>query len=379
MAGRKLYSAEDQRRAAQRRMPRIIFDALDGGAGRETALRKNTEAFDDLFLQSRVLVNVQDRSLQTTFLGTPWQLPFGVSPMGMCNLFWPDADQILAEAARTFGFPLGVSTMASTSLEEIFEQAGGNAWFQLYAGESDEVTFGLVERAERAGYSALILTADVPVLPSRPRDYRNGFVVPFKMTPRHVFDFAWHPRWSLSTLARGVPKPVNISEHTALKRLPEFKRESGRDRIDWAFLRELRAMWKGELILKGVMSPEDAKMGIAAGVDAVYVSNHGGRQLESAPPAIHALPVIRQAVGPSAPLVFDSGVRSGDDVVCALASGADFVMLGRPMLYAIAGSGRAGLDTFLNVLIDDVSIVMAQIGCRSPAEVGANCLAGTCG
>ncbi|MGA0344534.1 MAG: alpha-hydroxy acid oxidase, partial [Arenicellales bacterium] len=137
--------------------------------------------------------------------------------------------------------------------------------------------------------------------------------------------------------------------------------------------------WKGDLILKGVMSPEDAKMGIAAGVDAVYVSNHGGRQLESAPPAIQALPIIREAIGPSAPLVFDSGVRSGDDVVCALASGADFVMLGRPMLYAIAGSGRAGLNTFLNVLMDDVSIVMAQIGCRSPAEVGANCLVGTCG
>ncbi|MEK9743140.1 MAG: alpha-hydroxy acid oxidase [Gammaproteobacteria bacterium] len=375
MFRKKLYSAEDRRRYAARRMPRIIFDALDGAAGRETARRKNTQAFEEVFLQSRVLVNVQNRSLDMNLLGDHWQIPFGIAPMGMCDLFWPGADKMFAEAARDFGFPLGVSTMASTPLEKIFDWADGNAWFQLYAGESDEVTFSLVERAQKAGYSTLILTADVPVLPSRPRDYRNGFAVPFKMTPQHLIDFATHPRWSLTTLMRGVPKPVNISEQTALRRLPQFKRESGRDRIDWNFLSTLRDAWRGRLILKGVMSPDDAVRALSTGADAVYVSNHGGRQLESAPPAIKMLPIIREAVGPSAPLIFDSGVRSGDDIVCALASGANFVMLGRPMLYALADRGSAGLHEFLKLLIDDVSIVMAQIGCRSPSEVDAGCLA----
>ena len=240
---KKLFSAQDRREHASSSMPRIIFDALDGAAGRETACRKNMEAFDEICLQSRVLVNVQSRSLQTEFLGQRWQVPFGVAPMGMCNLFWPGADEALARAARELGFPLGVSTMASTGLEQLIDDANGNAWFQLYAGESDEVTFGLVERAQNAGYSHLILTADVPVLPTRPRDYRNGFAVPFRMSAQNFVDFALHPRWSLLTLARGIPKPVNISEQTALRRLPEFKRESGRDRIDWAFLAELRRQW----------------------------------------------------------------------------------------------------------------------------------------
>jgi len=374
LLGKKLFCAEDRRRQAARSMPRLVYDALDGAAGRETSSQENMSALQAIKLQSRVLVNVAERSLKTSFLGRRWDLPFGVAPMGMCDLFWPGADRALAKAAKTFGFPLGVSTMSSSPMEQIIEEAEGNAWFQLYAGQSDDETYALVERAQNSGYQTLILTADVPALPARPRDYRNGFAVPFSMRPNHFVDFACHPKWSLQTLINGIPSPKNVAIQKNNDQ-PGFRRESGRDRIDWDFLSELRTRWKGNLVLKGVMSCEDAKRATAANVDAVYVSNHGGRQLESAPAAISRLSKIRTVLGDDTSVVFDSGVRNGDDVARALATGADFVMLGRPILYALAGRGEGGLNEFLRLLIDEFSIVMAQLGCTEPAQINHECIA----
>lgn len=363
----------DCRARARRKMPRMVFDALDGATGNETASRRNTTGLEEVCLQGRVLVNVEDRSLKTQFLGREWQMPFGVAPMGMGNLFWPGADQALARAARDRGFPLGVSTMSSTPLEEILEQSGGNAWFQLYAGESDALTKGLIERAAQVGYRTLILTADVPALAPRPRDQRNGFTVPFRIRPRQFIDFCLHPRWSLMTLMRGIPKPQNISLPDGASELKSheagFRREAGRGRFDWRFLSELRSQWPHQLVLKGVMSAEDAKIAVSAGVDAVYVSNHGGRQLDSAPGAISVLPKVREAVGPDFPLIFDSGVRSGEDVARALASGANFVMVGRPALYALAAGGPSGFEGLLHLLTNELSTVMAQLGCRYTHEL----------
>ncbi len=367
-----LTSVADCRARARRKMPRMVFDALDGATGKETASRRNTTAFDDVCLQGRVLVNVEDRSLKTQFFGREWQMPFGVAPMGMGNLFWPGADQALARAARDRGFPLGVSTMSSTPLEDMLEQSGGNAWFQLYAGESDALTKGLVERAVQAGYRTLILTADVPALATRPRDQRNGFTVPFQLRPGQFIDLCLHPRWSLMTLMRGIPKPRNVSvkgTSGSNSRETGFRREAGRGRLDWRFLSELRSQWPHQLVLKGVMSAEDATIAVSAGVDAVYVSNHGGRQLDSAPGAISVLPKVREAVGPDFPLIFDSGVRSGEDVARALASGANFVMVGRPALYALAAGGPSGFEGLLHLLRNELSTVMAQLGCRYTHEL----------
>jgi L-lactate dehydrogenase (cytochrome) len=354
---------EDFRRRARQRMPRMIFDALDGAAGTETASHLNIAELEALRLQPRVLVNVEHRELKTNFLGRQWDVPFGIAPMGMCNLFWPGADEALANVARTRNMPLGVSTMASTRIESMIDLAGGNAWFQLYAGESDEVTESLIDRARQANYETLVLTADVPVLAHRIRDLRNGFRVPFTMGPKQFTDFACHPRWALQTLHCGRPKPANV-DWTSLQR-----RDTGRARIDWGFLSKLRSLWPNKLIIKGVMSPEDARMAVDAGSDAIYVSNHGGRQLDSAPSAIQMLPRIRQAVGPDTLLVFDSGVRSGEGVVKALVSGADFVMLGRPFLYALGASGPAGLQQMVDMLAKELSIVMAQLGCTRTTEL----------
>ena len=373
------HCMEDFRLRARRRMPRMIFDALDGAAGTETASHLNASALAALRLQPRILVNVENRELRTTFLGRQWDLPFGVAPMGMCNLFWPGADHALASAARRRNMPLGVSTMASTRIEDMIDLAGGNAWFQLYAGDSVTTTESLVERARRAGYETLILTADVPVLAPRIRDYRNGFEVPFTMGPRQVADFACHPRWLLQTLRNGSPKAVNVSpvadNTTSSGGTKGFRGETGRGRVDWAFLSRLRSLWPNKLIVKGIMSPEDAQLAVAAGTDALYVSNHGGRQLDSAPAAIEMLPRIRQAVGSDIPLIFDSGVRSGEGVAKALICGADFVMLGRPFLYAVGAGGPAGLEQMLDMLANDLGIVMAQLGCTRTVQLDRTSLA----
>jgi len=367
------FSVDDFRIGARRRMPRIIFDALDGAAGNETASRLNSAAFDEVRLQGRVLVNVENRHLQSSFLGCQWQVPFGIAPMGMCDLFWPGADKAMARVAREVGLPLGVSTMSSTTLEQLFDLAGGNAWFQLYAGESDQLTHNLVARAASTGYQALILTADVPALAPRQRDLRNGFKVPFRIGPKQALDFACHPQWTLATLKNGRPKSRNINslpkDATIGTRVGQFRRDAGRGHFDWNFLRELRAQWPHKLILKGVMCAEDARNAVDAGVDAVYVSNHGGRQLDSAPAAISILPLIREALGPEYPIVFDSGVRSGEDIVRTLASGAGFVMLGRPFLYALGAGGAGGLSQLLSLLMNELSTVMAQLGCTHPAQL----------
>ena len=369
------FSVDDFRAGARRRMPRIIFDALDGAAGNETASRRNSAAFEDVCLQGRVLVNVEHRTMQTSFLDREWQVPFGIAPMGMCDLFWPGADKAMAKLARDNGLPLGVSTMSSATLEQLFDLAGGNAWFQLYAGESDELTHKLVDRAVSAGYEALILTADVPALAPRQRDLRNGFKVPFRIGPKQALDFACHLQWTLATLKNGRPKPRNVNSQpkaaTAEDGIGQFRREAGRGRFDWNFLRELRTQWPHKLILKGVMCAQDAKNAVDAGADAVYVSNHGGRQLDSAPAAIAMLPSIRDALGCDVPVVFDSGVRSGEDIARTLASGAGFVMLGRPFLYALGAGGAGGLSQLLSLLTNELSTVMAQLGCTCPAQLNS--------
>ena len=366
-----IHSSEDARRLARARLPRLVFDFVDGAAGREAAAARNGARFDEVLLQPRAMADVAERSLRTAFRGREYDLPFGIAPMGMCNLVRPGADEHLARAAAQSGFPLGVSSAASSPLEDVIRWADGNAWFQLYFSESAEASLAAAERARAAGYETLTLTVDVPQVSRRIRDLRNGFDVPFRMTPRAFADFAMHPRWSLATLAAGVPHPRNMAGGGEQAR---FDRSACRAGADWAFLRRLRDAWPGDLIVKGVLSAEDARRVQSLGADAIQVSNHGGRQLDGAPAAIDALPLVRRAVGPEFPLVFDSGVRSGEDVVRALALGADFAMIGRPALFALAAEGRAGLDALIDCLAQDVGVAMAQIGVRSTEEIDARAL-----
>jgi isopentenyl diphosphate isomerase/L-lactate dehydrogenase-like FMN-dependent dehydrogenase len=369
---KKIFSIADARKYARRRMPRMTFDYIDGSAGDERACALNVEMIEALRILPRVLVNVENRSQQKSLFGETWKLPFGIAPMGMCDLTWPGADAMLARAARQYGMPIVLSTMASSSIEQTAERAGENAWFQLYVGQSEEVAFHLVERAETAGYRNLILTVDVPEIGSRPREKRNGFQSPIRIGPKQFFDFAFHPQWSLRTLKTGVPTLANVNVAGG----KEFKRNEARGKVDWAFLDRLRARWPGKLIVKGVLACEDSVRIRDAGADAVYVSNHGGRQLDSAPAAIQMLPQIRAAVGKNYPLLFDSGVRNGEAVIKALALGADFVFIGRPFLYAMGAEGYTGLQAMVELIRSQIDISLAQIGCPDINDIDASYVMG---
>ena len=295
--------------------------------------------------------------------------------MGMCNLAWPNTDKAFAAAAVDHDIPVCLSTFGSSSIEDMGKRAAGNGWFQLYVGPSVADAMDLVQRVEDAGYEYLLLTVDVPVVSVRPRERRQGFEAPFRMRPRQFVDFAAHPQWVFHTLVDGVPKPVNVLSAKTTVNKPTFTRNEIRGHIDWQFLDQLRERWTGKLILKGVLSAEDAVRIRDAGVDAVYVSNHGGRQLDAAPAAIDVLPEIRQAVGVDYPLIFDSGIRSGEGIVKALALGADFVMLGRPFLYASGADGQRGVYHLVDLLKNDMLLVLAQIGCTDVSHLDKNVLA----
>lgn len=359
-AAAQIHSFDDARRLAKRRLPWMIFDYIDGAAGNETGAARNRAALDAITLRPRILRDVKSRSLATSLFGETAERPFGIAPMGMCNLSGPNADLMLARLAATHKVPHGVSTVASTSLERIIEVAEGHAWFQLYFSGDGAGTFKLVERAKAAGYKTLVLTVDVPEVGRRPRELRHGFKMPFKIGARQFIDFALHPRWSMSSLFAGKPQMANFE-------MPgfEFDRTQSRAGATWDTLAQLRNAWSGNLVVKGVLDTEDAVALKAAGVDAVQVSSHGARQLESAPAPIDILPKMRAALGPEFPIFFDSGLRSGEDALKALQAGADFTFFGRSLQFAIAAGGEPGLSQLWSVFSDELSIAMAQTGMAS--------------
>ncbi|WP_027256508.1 MULTISPECIES: alpha-hydroxy acid oxidase [Leisingera] len=357
MGAGAIHSAEDARRLARRRLPWMVFDYIDGAAGQEAGAARNRAALDAITLRPRILRDVSQRSLTTRIFGAEADRPFGIAPMGMCNLSAPGADLMLARLAARYRVPHGVSTVASTPLEQIIETAEGYAWFQLYFSGDGSSAFKLAERARAAGYQTLVLTVDVPEVGRRPRELRHGFKMPFRIGPRQFIDFALHPRWSLATLLKGKPGMANFEREGY-----DFDRTESRARATWDTLARLRDAWPGKLVVKGVLDVEDARMLVAAGVDAIQVSSHGARQLEAAPAPIDMLAKIRAALGPEFPLFYDSGLRSGEDVLKALSAGADFTFFGRILQFAIAAGGEAGLEHLWEALGEELSIAMAQTG-----------------
>ena len=364
MPANAIHRAEDARRLAKRRLPWMVFDYIDGAAGAETGAARHRAALDAIPLRPRVFCDVSKRSLATSIFEAPAERPFGIAPMGMCNLSAPGADLMLARLAANYKIPHGVSTVASTPLEKIIEVAQGHAWFQIYFSGDGTGTFKLIDRARVAGYQTLVMTADVPEVGRRPRELRHGFKMPFNIGPKQFIDFALHPRWSLNALLKGKPNMANFD-------MPgyDFDRTESRARADWDTLARMRDAWPGKLVVKGVLDVEDALRLQKAGVDAIQVSSHGARQLESAPAPISVLPLIREAVGPDFPLFFDSGLRTGEDVLKTLHAGADFAFFGRILQFAIAAGGEDGLHALWNVLSDELSIAMAQTGLTSIGKV----------
>ena len=370
-----LTNAEDARLRARRVLPRLVFDYIDGAAGQETGEAANRLALRAINLQPRILRDVRQRSLDTELFGQQVGLPFGIAPMGMCNLSWPDADLMLARLAAREKVPHGISTVASTSMERVWETSEGQAWFQLYYSGDGAGTIKLVERAKAVGYQTLVITVDVPEVGRRPRELKQGFKMPFRIGPKTFTDFALHPRWSLTSLVRGAPSLGNFGPADQ-KRGFVFDRTESRAGADWRFFDQLREQWSGNLVVKGVLDPRDAAELKDRGADAVQVSSHGGRQLEGGVCPVVALPKIRQAVGRDFPVFFDSGLRSGEDVLKVLALGADFAFLGRPLQFAMAARQERGLAEYWDSVKSELSIAMAMTGLTAVSEASSDILAG---
>ncbi len=370
LPSQKIFSIKDARELSRKRLPKLVFDFIDGASGDEKLAEINSKALDQIRLEPKVLRNVEKRSLKKKVLGYEFDFPFGFAPMGMTNLSWPGADSMLAAESARNNIPTCVSMASTTTLEKMYELSKGHAWMQLYIFQDENFVMELLDRAKNTGYEVAILTVDVPVLSRRTRDDKNGFSYPFKIGPKQFFDFATHPIWSLSTLLSGIPKPMNYVTSKSGDGI--FKRKESRGSTDWDTLKRVRDKWKGKLIIKGVMSPDDATQIKEAGADAIQVSNHGGRQLDSATAAINMLPLIRKSVGSDFPLIFDSGIRSGSDIVRALAFGADYVMIGRPVMYAMGADGRKGLRRIVEIIKEEASTTLGLVGLNDINDVTSN-------
>ncbi|MBA8841002.1 alpha-hydroxy acid oxidase [Ochrobactrum sp. RH2CCR150] len=368
-----LISVSQTRQAAKRRLPRMAFDFIDGGAGRENALRRAEAAFNDIELVPRVLRGHTQFDTSCSLFGTQQSLPFGIPPIGLADLVWPKTDIALAQTAYRLDIPYILSTAASTTIEDIVK-VNPDAWFQLYVGEDQSIVDNLVDRAEAAGIRKLVVTVDIPAPGRRLRDLANGFTLPLRPSPASILSFATHPTWCFATLRAGSPKVANFANYsagsqsgTSLARLMT-RQTSGR--LNWAILSDLRRRWKGILVVKGVLNPLDARRIVDSGADALIVSSHGGRQFEAAPAPLTALSAIRDSVGLNFPVLMDGGIRSGTDVIVALNHGADYVFVGRPFLYAVAALGvTEGPDQMAELLRTELINAMAQLGLGTISEL----------
>ena len=369
----KIHTIDDAIRLSKKRLPKLVFDFIDGASGDDKLAEINSTALDQIRLEPKVFRNVENRNLSKKIFDFHFDYPFGFAPMGMTNLSWPEADKMIAKESAYNNIPTCVSMASSTTLEDMFTFSEGHSWMQIYIFQSEEFIMELLKRAESIGYKVLILTVDVPILSRRARDDRNGFGYPFKIGPKQFLDFALHPQWSLTTLFKGAPQPMNYITSKSGDQI--FRRKESRGATDWNTLKRVREAWKGKLIIKGVMNSEDAMKIKEAGADAIQVSNHGGRQLDSATASINALPLIRKALGDDFPILFDSGIRSGSDILRALALGANFVMFGRPLMYAIGADGARGLRRIINLIKEELSTNLGLVGLTDINEVDKKIIA----
>ena len=356
-------SFDDFRQSARKRLPKLLFEYIDGAASDGSGEANNREIIRHLRLKTKALINVEQRSLNHKVFRIPSKLPIGIAPMGMVQMAGVGADEAFAKCAAKYEIPVGVSTAASMSLEKYAEYSQGYAWFQLYYMADKTELEKLLNRILTAGYKTLIFTVDVPEIGFRPNEIKNGLKMPFKFGPKQIVDFATHPTWSIKTLINGIPKFGNFTDTNS------FNRDASRAGADWEFLRYLRDHWPNKLVIKGVLNTDDAINMKGMGVDGIYVSSHGGRQLASAPHPIEMLPKIRKALGDNVHIFYDSGLRSGEDLVKAYALGANFAFMGRPWSLAYAANNRHGIESYIDNLCKETSVAMAMIGRRKIDEI----------
>ena len=369
----RFLSIEDFRQAARRRLPRAVYDFIDGGAEDELTLRDNRQAFERIRVMPRVLNDVSAPRIDGELLGLPVKAPLIVAPMGSCMLAWPEADIAIARAASAHGIPYTLSTMSTTSIERMARAVPGALWFQLYVLKDEQFNLQLIDRAQAHGYGALVVTVDLPAGGKREKDHRNGISIPLRPSWRLWRDGLTHPVWAWRLLRGGFPQFENVAGYGGMADagLPIAARvgQSLDAAFNWEKLARIRERWRGRLLVKGVEHPEDAKRLVAMGVDGIWISNHGGRQLDGALATVEALPGIAQAV-PETPLILDSGVRRGVDVLKACALGARGAAVGRAVLYGAAVAGERGAHRALQILIEELTLSMKLAGAASRDVLG---------
>jgi len=369
---------EDLRLLAKRRVPKMFYEYADSGAWTESTYRANETDFAPIKLRQRVAVDIDNRSLVSTMVGQPVSMPIALAPVGLTGMQHADGEILAARAAAKAGVPFTLSTMSICSIEDVAENTDAPFWFQLYVMRDRDFIARLIERARAAQCSALVLTLDLQVMGQRHKDIRNGLSAPPRPTLANLLNLATKPRWCLGMLRTKRHTFRNIAGHAKgvddLSSLSSWTNQQFDPTLDWDDVRWVRDQWKGKLILKGILDPEDVEPAIASGADALIVSNHGGRQLDGALSAIRALPAIVEAVRGRMEVHLDSGVRSGQDVIKALALGARAVHVGRAFVYGLGAMGEAGVTTALAILRKELDITMGFCGLRDVKKVDRSIL-----
>jgi L-lactate dehydrogenase (cytochrome) len=375
-----ILSIGDLRERARRRIPRAIFDYADGGSYEELTLRRNASDLDALTFRQRVMVDVSAVTLETTLLGVPASMPLAIAPTGLAGFFHADGEILGARAAAAFGIPFCLSTMSICSIEDVRAATPQPFWFQQYLMKDRGFNDELIQRAIAAQCSALVLTLDLQLLGERRRDQRNGLTTPPRLTWRNAFDLATKPAWTRSVLfgkRRTFGNLVGrIGRGSQMNTLAEWSATQFDATANWRDVDWVRSRWPGKLILKGILDPDDALLALAAGADAIVVSNHGGRQLDGAPSTISVLPGIVAAIDGRCAVYFDGGIRSGQDIAKALACGAAATLIGKTFLFALAAGGEAGVTRALEILRGELSVTLALTGTSRVADAGPHMLHG---
>jgi L-lactate dehydrogenase (cytochrome) len=373
-----ITTVDDLRVLARKRVPRMFYDYADTGSWTESTYRANEEDFAKIKFRQRVAVNLVDRTTKSTMIGQEVAMPLALAPTGLTGMQHADGEILAARAAERFGVPFTLSTMSICSIEDVAKHTTKPFWFQLYVMKDRDFINRLIDRAKAARCSALVLTLDLQVLGQRHKDIRNGMSAPPKLTLANMLNLATKPRWCMNILRTQRRQFGNIVGHATsvsdMSSLSSWTSQQFDPALSWADVEWIKQRWGGKLIIKGIMDPVDARLAVDSGADALIVSNHGGRQLDGAQSSIGALPAIVEAVGKQIEVHMDGGIRSGQDVIRAVALGAKGVYIGRPFLYGLGAMGEAGVTRCLEIIRNELDLTMAFCGLRDVRDVDRNIL-----
>ncbi|TNE86125.1 MAG: alpha-hydroxy-acid oxidizing protein [Gammaproteobacteria bacterium] len=375
----RCFNIDDLRKLAKKRLPASLFGYIDGGSDDEYTLRNNTSAFDHYALMQRILVDVSEIDLSTTVLGKKIDWPVLCAPTGMSRMFHHEGERAVAREAAKSGTFYSLSTLSTTSIEDVGRETDGPKMFQVYVHRDRELSREFVQRAKSAGFDALCLTVDLPAHGNRERDLRTGMTLPPKLTAKSVLDVLLHPAWVYHYLTTDAIELANVAHKIRegsgeVSNLLQYVSKQFDPTVSWEDAEWIKSLWDGPFVIKGIMSVEDAKRAVDIGASAIVISNHGGRQLDSSPATIEMLPKIADAVGGQIELILDSGIRRGTHVLKALALGADACMIGRSYLYGLAAGGQPGVARALQLLRAEIELDMKLMGCRQLSDVTTDCL-----